>query len=179
MASNAPSQPRSSQPPQPPTVPPVMPPPPSPPPSPIQSAWTEFIASARALFAIQLEDRPLDQYLDFRDKVLRLVESPEFLKGLQTAWEVSTVTGSDGPSTLAPEVADALLAELRLFPRAVGVAKELNASNAGASGLLSRWLPRASTVAGSLEDLLDGLPPYVKGGLTLFKELCSLFKGKD
>jgi len=40
-------------------------------------------------------------------------------------------------------------------------------------------LGRASTVSGSVKDILENLPPYAQNALTLFKELIDLFKGKD
>ena len=40
-------------------------------------------------------------------------------------------------------------------------------------------LGKASTVAGSVEDLVANLPPLAKSGITLFRELVDLVKGKD
>jgi hypothetical protein len=140
--------------------------------TPIQAAWINFTTSVRALFVVQPDDRPLDQYLEFRDKVISLIESPSFLAEIETAWAPLT----DTPRL---QLGEALLVELRAFPRAMEVAKASDATSDQSKGFLGRWLPRASTVAGSVEDLMEGLPTYAKGALTLFKELCSLFKGKD
>ena len=44
---------------------------------------------------------------------------------------------------------------------------------------MKRLLRKASTVIGSVKDIVDDLPPYAKNAITLFKELVDLFKGRE
>jgi hypothetical protein len=141
--------------------------------TPIQIAWINFTKSVQVLLGPQTDDRPLDQYLSFRDAVLTLVQNEQFLKGLNEAWE--SFTADTPPLT---EIRDALLLELQAFPLAVEVAKGTEKPEE-AKGWRSKMLGQASMVSGSVKDLLQNLPPYVKSGLTLFEELIDLFKGKD
>lgn len=133
----------------------------------IQTAWINFVKSVRGLLVPQADDRPLDQYLEFRDAVLTIVEGEQFLADLNTGW-----------GTAVDEIRKALLLELRVFPRAVEVAQATTKVEER-QGWLNKMLGRASTVSGSVKDLIDNLPPYVKSALTLFNELVELFKGKD
>jgi len=140
--------------------------------APIEEAWINFIKSVRNLLIVQSDDRPLDQYLEFRNKVLALVEETKFLDALHQNW---------APFTDYPEIesGQALLLELQAFPRAVEVAQTAEPSKGLSRGLVNRWLSRASIVAGSVNDIIDDLPPYAKNAITLFKELCKLFNGKE
>jgi hypothetical protein len=73
---------------------------------------------------------------------------------------------------------DLLLMEIKTFPLAVETSNSTEVKKEKKKrGILRSLLGRASTVAGSVEDLLDKLPPVVKGGITPFKELIDLFKG--
>ena len=64
-----------------------VPPTPTPPtPTPIQIAWINFVKSVRVLLVPQTDDRPLDQYLQFRDAVVELVQSQRFLDQLNKAY---------------------------------------------------------------------------------------------
>src|SRR5438034_641223 len=82
--------------------------------TPIQVAWIAFATSVRSLLTSQLDDRPLEQYLAFRDTILALVQNERFLRELNQAW---------GKSSNTPEIRDALLMELKAFPLAVEVAQ--------------------------------------------------------
>src|SRR5688572_23886396 len=80
-----------------------------------KAAWPKFVKSVRQLLGPQVDDRPLDQFLAFRDAVLELVEDENFQSGLL-----------DGFSTLRnmhTGVADTYLMELQAFPLAVEVAQ--------------------------------------------------------
>ena len=132
----------------------------------------DFTGSVRILLVPQVDDRPLDQYLPFRDTVLALVQSQEFLDQLQESWAPLT----DYPRK---RIGDALLMELKAFPLAVEVAQATEKAAPEPKPWWRKLLGRASTVAGSVQDLMDSLPPYVKGGITLFKELIDLFKGEE
>jgi hypothetical protein len=138
----------------------------------IQVAWLGFTDSTRILLVPHATDRPLDQYLAFRDTVLTLVRSDAFLRDLQIGWKPF----QDSPRL---EVGKALLMELEAFPRAVEVANTTAASDTEKKGWLSGLLGKASTVAGSVDDILDNLPPLAKGGIKLFRELVEMFKGKE
>lgn len=139
--------------------------------TPIQIAWANFAKSVQSLLVPQPDDRPLDQYLSFRDAVLDLVQSDRFLTALKDSWAPLT----DEPLT---EIGNTLLMELQAFPRAVEVARATERPEE-ATGWWRRMLDRASTVSGSVQDLLANLPPYAKNVLTLFKELIDLFKARD
>jgi hypothetical protein len=132
--------------------------------TPIQSAWSAFAETMPGLFVPQPDERPLDQYLAFRDRVLTLIRSEEFVLGLAIPMPASA---SD----------EALLEELKAFPRAVEVARAVESTTTESAPWWRRWVGRAGTVAGSVKDLLANAPPLVKNGLTLFKELADLFKG--
>ena len=138
----------------------------------IQVAWIAFAQSTGALLVPSPDDRPLDQFLPFRDKVLALVQSEAFLKDLDAAW----IPFSNSPNS---EVSDALLMELRAFPLSVEVAKATAPAAGESKSWWTKWFGRASTVAGSVKDLVDNLPPWAKNAITLFEELVDLFKGKD
>jgi hypothetical protein len=140
--------------------------------TPIQSAWWRFIDSSRVILVLQPDARPLDQYLQFRDTALALAQSPDFLAGLQQSWS----SFQDVPRV---EVGNALLMELEAFPRAVEVANTTAASESEKKVWFRILLGKASTVAGSVDDIMENLPPLVKGGIKLVREVMDLFKGKD
>jgi len=131
--------------------------------TPIQAAWWAFAENVPVLFVPQPDDRPLDQSLAFRDRVLTLIRSEEFTLGLTLPEPASTLQ-------------EALLEELRAFPRAVEVARVVEPMAPDRDPWWRRWLGRAGTVSGSVKDLLKDAPATVKNGLTLFKELADLFK---
>lgn len=139
--------------------------------TPIQIAWINFVKNVQVLLVPQADDRPLDQYLSFRDAAIELVQNEQFLIELNAAWPPLT----DHPLT---EIGDTLLLELQAFPRAVEVAQATEKPEEKKSWW-KKMLDRASTGAGSVKDLLQNLPPYAKSALTLFSELIELFKGKD
>ena len=125
----------------------------------------------RSLLVPQPDDRPLDQYLAFRDTVLTLVRDQRFLVDLDKGW--ATQFSNE------PAISNALLMELNAFPLAVEVAQATERASGESKGSLTKWLSRASTVTGSVKDLLESLPWYAKSSMTLFKELLDLFRGKD
>jgi hypothetical protein len=105
---------------------------------------------------------------------LRWSESEQFLKDLEQAWSKFT----DNPLV---EAGDAMLMELKPFSLAVEVseATDKRESTGKASGWMKRLLRKASTVIGSVKDIVDNLPSYAKNAITLFKELVDLFKGRE
>lgn len=140
--------------------------------TPIQSAWLNFTNSVRPLLVPRPDDRPLDQYLAFRDAVLAEVQGQKFLDELKQAW--GPFTDNDTKA----EVGNILLMELKAFPLAMEVAQATEKPTEKSKGWWNRWLGRASVVTGSVKDIIDNLPPYAKGMITLFKELIDLYKGK-
>lgn len=138
--------------------------------TPFQIAWLNYVKGVRVLLVPQVDDRPLDQYLSFRDTVLALVQNERFLRDIDNGL-VSITEPKD-----TADIRDALLLELEAFPRAVDVYQ-----NAAQPEERKVWwrsmLSRAGTVSGSVKDIAENLPPYAKQGLTLFKELIDLFKG--
>jgi len=140
--------------------------------TPIQITWINYVKGVQVLLVPQSDDRPLDQYLPFRDAVLGLVQSEQFLKELNEAWPPRSPSGN----FQLTEIGDVLLLELRAFPHAVEVAQATGKPEE-TKGFWRRMLGRASTTSGSLQDILTELPPYAKMSLTLFKEVIDLFKG--
>ena len=140
--------------------------------SPIEIAWTNYIKSVKKFMVIQKKDRPLDQFLDFKNAVFVIVEGREFLANLRMGFN---------QLNKSPDIQNALLLELESFSRSVEVAQAINKKEKKKSWrtMAGKLFGRASTVAGSVSDILDKLPPYAKCGITLFKELIDLFKGKD
>lgn len=138
--------------------------------TPIQVAWINYSKSVQLLLVPQSDDRPLDQYLSFRDAVLSIVQGEDFLFDLNSGWPA--------PPSIPNEIQRALLLELEAFPRAVEVAQATEKPEEP-KALWRSMLSRAGTVSGSVKDLLENLPPSAKQSLTLFKELIDLFKGKD
>ena len=135
--------------------------------TPIQIAWLNFTKSVQILLVPQVDDRPLDQYLSFREEVLALVQNEHFLNDLNVGM---------GPPPEPSGIVNALLAELRAFPLAVEVAQTTGKPEETKSWW-GKMLSRASTTVGSVQDLMQNLPPYAKSALILFKELIDLFKG--
>jgi hypothetical protein len=148
-------------------------PPASPTQYPIRAAWLAFADSVAALLVPQPDDRPLDQYLVFRDHVLEMARSDAFLDALNAAWPVYT----DGKVNV--DIGTALVLELSSFPRAVEVANKAATSDTEKQSWLRKLLGKASTVAGSVDDILETLPKWAKAIIKLFREVVDLFHGKD
>jgi hypothetical protein len=149
--------------------------------SPLQSAWLGYTKSLRFLLVPVADDRPLDQYLQFRNDTLALVEGWEFLAGLNQA--ESAISSDKSPATSKPftslkPVFNLLLQELRAFPLAIEAAQASDKTGSENSKWTSKWLERAKTVSDSVKDLLENAPPLVKGGLTVLGELLDLFKAR-
>lgn len=144
---------------------------PSPAELPVDVIWINFINSVKLLLVPRAKDRPLDQYLELRNKVLALVQEKAFLDALTKC--------VNGLSVDYHEVAEALLAEVKAFTLAVEVAREIGKPEKKEKWW-KRWgqslLSRASTVTGSMKDFAEN-DPKVKNGLILFKELIDIFKG--
>src|SRR5262249_21668266 len=121
---------------------------------PIKGPWLRFTHSLRILLVVEIDDRPLDQYLVMRDTVLALVESEDFLTKLHEAWLAAFESKNYYPQA----VADGLLMELKAFPTAVEVA---TATEDAGDNLKSKWwkklIGRGSTTAGSFKDLFDAI----------------------
>ena len=147
------------------------PPPAEPPLSPLRLEWLPFTKGVRSLLVPQPDDRPLDQYLPFRDSVLAQVQDPQFLAALDEEWR----SRRDGQGE---EVLRALVMELKAFTLAQEVAQATAKSPEETKGWQSNFLGRASIAVGSTKDLLKESPWYVKGGVTLFKEVIDMFRGK-
>jgi hypothetical protein len=146
-----------------------------------QGDWLRFVESLRLLLGPQPDDRPLDQFLQFRDAVLEFVSSPDFLTGLQAGWPPAAPMNQTAlTSVQQQQIANILLLELRAFPAAVEVAHAQEKSGSEDKGWfrkqIGRLIGRASTGTGSMKDLLDNLPPHVKMGLTALKQVLDVFK---
>lgn len=63
--------------------------------------WLGFVNASRTLFVPHPDDRPLDQYIPLRDKVMELVSGEDFLIELEGVWDSETANQS-----LHPKVAD-------------------------------------------------------------------------
>jgi hypothetical protein len=145
---------------------------------PIEGAWLNFVHSLSDLLVIQPDDRPLDQYLRFRDEVLALVKSTDFLQDLKKSWPVEATTAKPA---IPLQIANLVLLELESSAKAAEVAKTLQATDAERKTWFRTLLGRGSTVTGSVADILEKVLsdyPLVKGGLIVFRELLDLFKGE-
>jgi hypothetical protein len=160
-------------------------PPPEPPLAPLALEWLTFSNGVRSLLVPQTDDRPLDQYLGFRDKVMELVQNREFLNAINQVWNGQFAS----PPSIDPaqqEALDTLVMELKAFTLALEVAQATEKTE-DSKRWWSKLLGRASTTVGSVKDVLDKLLPempwYLKSsvtcGLTLFKELIDIFRAKD
>jgi hypothetical protein len=129
--------------------------------------WVGFVKSTALLLVPVPEDRPLDQFLQFRDKVLAMAQDEDFLDELDRAWP---------PQSNYPSIGEALLLELRAFAPAVDVANTTASTPTEKAGWFRNLLGRASTAAESVKDLVEKLPPWAKMTITLFRELVELFK---
>lgn len=135
----------------------------------IRIAWLDFTKACKLLLIPQIDDRPLDQYLQFRDSVMELVTSEEFLLYLENNWFNNNQENYD------EKVRNTLLLELKAFAPAVEVAT----TTAAAHEKKPWWrslLGRASTTVESIKDIVDDSKTLLKGGLTLLKELLDIFK---
>lgn len=149
----------------------------------IENAWLRFVRNVRDILVFQADDRPLDQYLAFRDEALALVESNEFLAELNNIWTDATAPGS---TQLTPEqvsqrrVVNLAILELESSAREMEIAKLLPAIEPEQrKGWFRKALGRGSTVTGSVKDILEDFIkkyPLLKGGFTVFRELLDLFK---
>src|SRR5215831_14024078 len=132
-----------------------------------ETAWRGFLESLGEYLLIpQPDDRPLDQFLGFRDKVLALVREPDFVKELRRAWDTQTKGTQDHP-----EPYHLLVEELATFSRATRVAKETSEGK----GWIGKWLGRGSTVTGSGKHLRAN-SALLRAGLTSLEELIDLFE---
>jgi len=143
--------------------------------NPMGEAWVNFINSLKILLVPLPDERGMDQYLPFRDEVLKHVLSPTFVEQLEFYWASHLNDNNDAFSLL--------LMELKAFPLAVEV-EAAQAANAATEvteekkkkSWIKRWLGRGSTVTGSVKDIMNDLPGFAKNGLTILKELLDLFK---
>jgi hypothetical protein len=139
----------------------------------IRSAWLGFVKVMGELLKSTKNRRHSDQFLELRDKVLELVRSEKFLMQLENAWSPTGTDNTKNPDR--EEILALLLLEIRSFIRGVEIA-----SVAKKSERPKRWrdffLDKGAVVIGSVKDVSLNLPWYVKDGLTVFKEVCDLFK---
>ena len=137
----------------------------------IETSFTSFFP-AQTFLVPQPEDRPLDQYLALRDNALAQVQSEQFLDELDKKW----ASQKGGPGE---EVLRAHVMELKAFTLAQEVARATANDAAETKKWLSNSLGRASIAVGSTKELLAESPWYVKGAVTLLKEVIDVFSGKD
>jgi hypothetical protein len=147
--------------------------------TPLEVAWLDFVNNLSDLLAIQPDDRPLDQYLRFRDEVLALVKSDEFLQELKVNWPSGAGATVQPVPDKSAIIANLVVLELDSSARAIEVAKTLPATDPERKEWFRKLLGRGSTVTGSVKDILEHVlsnHPLLKGGLTVFRELLDLFK---
>ena len=137
----------------------------------IRIDWLNFIEALKSLLVPQQDDRPLDQYLQFRDAVIALVTSENFLAELHNVWS----NHNDNNKLLDHKVKELLLLELRAFAPAVAVA-DLASNPPEKKSWWRSLLGKAGTTVGSVKDLIPDIP-LLKGGLTVLNELIDIFKG--
>jgi hypothetical protein len=99
----------------------------------IRLRWIEFTNTTGAMLVSVTEDRPLDQFLEFRGKALALVQSEAFLD--ENAWGRVLRQSSPG---IREAIREALLTELRAF----ALAAEVTHASAGTQVEKRSWLAR-------------------------------------
>jgi hypothetical protein len=141
----------------------------------ILPAWSSFIGGVQILLVPDPDDRPSDQFLALRDRVIPMAKGKQFLDELRSGF---SKTFPDGEMT---DVRDGLLLELESFSRAVEVAQATSSATVESKKGWGSWwkslLGRGSIVTGSVKDIISNLPPYAKNVLTMLKETLDLFKG--
>jgi hypothetical protein len=152
----------------------------------IENVWRKFVETMAHVLVMQPDDRPLDQYLAFRDEVLTLVTSNEFLTQLKAIWPVGETGGRAEKAVpdwekIDTRIANLVLLEIESSARAAEVAKTAQGTDDERKERFNKILGRGSTVTGSVQDILKNILdkyPLLKGGLTVFRELLDIFKGK-
>jgi hypothetical protein len=139
-----------------------------------QKPWAAFVVSVRGLLEPAAEDRTLDQYLNFRDQVIQIVQDEMFARELGARLQQLKSI----PPAL--NVGDALYAahieELRAATRAADVLQSTTAAGSEErKKAVKAQLSKASVTLGSFKDVAGELP-YLKAGIGLFKELVDFFK---
>lgn len=146
--------------------------------SPFEDAFFNFINSQERMLANKFGDRPLDQYIEFRDQVLTLLKSDNFRDELRRALRELT-SNSDRGFERNEQIVNLLRLELEATARAADIVLAMERSKKRKSWL-HKMFGRASTVNGSVKDvfdkILDGYP-LLKGGIIVFGELLDIFKG--
>ncbi len=147
-----------------------------------QAVWMAFTDSARPLFKPASDDRTLDQFLPFRDKVYTIVQGAGFVAGLDSALSFQATPAQLAKqrldSSFGNTLREAYLEELRACTRAaevLGSTESALATGEDARKKSKAQLSKVSTVLGSLKDVL-GESPYLKTGVGLFKELVDFFR---
>ena len=89
----------------------------------IREVFLLYAANVKLLLVPTVDDRTLDQFLPFRDKVYRVIESETFLGDLTDAFGkmARPTISTDHPEHRA--IAEALLEELKAVSRAVEVSQ--------------------------------------------------------
>ena len=146
--------------------------------SPLQSAWLVFADSVQVLLVPELDDKPMYQYLQFRDNALALVRSQAFLDGLTEGWNAppNSETGKTTTEQI-DQVRNLMVLELQAFSNGLREDPAPPDIREKKKGWLRKWLGRAGSVADSMKDLPEKLklPWYVESGLIAFKELVEAF----
>ena len=100
------------------------------------------------------------------------MKGENFLKGLDEEWDKLRKPEND-------DVRNAMVEELRAFVRALERGNAVEKENLDAPKTWrSEMLGWGSSTVGSLKDMLDQAPWYVKHGFTLFEELIGIVRGK-
>ena len=108
----------------------------------IKIIWIEFTNNVKTFLVPQPDDRPLDQYLAFRDKVYLLIQSPDFLNELEHAWASS----ADENRRNDDDIDNTLLMEIKAFSLALEVEKATETlPDNDRKKWYDKWLGRAST----------------------------------
>ena len=147
-------------------------------PSEFRLLWIPFTESARPFLVPAIDDRTLDQFLIFRDKVYVLIQNERFIQGLESALQFAPEDFEGFPRELVPQTQEAIFEELRAYIRAAEVIRSteaaLSTSEEGRKKIKAQ-LSKLSTTLGSLKDVLTEFP-YLKLGVGLYKELVDFFK---
>jgi hypothetical protein len=131
--------------------------------------WPSFIGAARQDLDRLPKDRPIDQYLQWKEAVLEQTSTPEFSQEI----EIALAQLWADPTTRA--AAQLLEGELQAYAAAVKVAQLQRRSEPDLTEPPS-MTSLGKTAVDSFKEIASNLPPGVRALLTLLSEVFEIFK---
>lgn len=147
----------------------------------ISGPGRNFASKAKELLNKVPEEGTLLQMQYFRDHALGLFSDHEVENLIAGEFKKIYPDSDHSPeppnsSLQTSSVAKGIELEIRGFCLAYEAGKMRLPNTLENKAFTNRCISRMATVSGSFKDIFEGLPAYAKGTLTLFGELCGLFK---